>query len=319
MDRIVPDDRSRYHDLTLFGICVIVDDDVTELYGVVESESDNEEIKYEQDLESYLIGTNSNVSPQSMARTKQTARKTNEKGVIPAMTTGNIPTQNLPLKSPRGLPLAVIQPRRSKRLYESDSELEQAANLYSVDMDFGSPARSTRSKSPGSAKSSPARGKPRGSPARSIPSRGKSPTRSSPARSTPGRSPASSSPARGSRGQGGSTRGRGRGVVPATDPKPGTSGVGNLKPGQAGYVKRGASQSSPRFNLPSFITTEEEDENEDDDDNENDHDPENEGGEGDDDNNDDEEEDMEVDFPNLGQPAPRPPRRPIAVKNMNLI
>ena len=28
---------------------------------------------------------------------------------------------------------------------------------------------------------------------------------------------------------------------------------------------------------------------------------------------------MEVDFPNLGQPAPKPPRRPIAVKNMNLI
>ena len=196
MDRIELDDRSRYHDLTLFGICVIVDDDVTELYGVVESESDNEETKYEQDLESYLIGTNSDVSPQSMARTKQTARKMNEKGVIPATTTGTTPTQNPPLTSPGGLPLAVVQPRRSRRLLESDSELEQAANLFSVDMDLGSPVRSTRSKSPGSAKSSPARGKPKGSPARSTPNRGRSPARSSPARSTPGRSPARGLPTR---------------------------------------------------------------------------------------------------------------------------
>ena len=45
---MVPDDRSRYHDLTLFGICVIIDDDVTELYGVVES--DNEEIKHDQEF-----------------------------------------------------------------------------------------------------------------------------------------------------------------------------------------------------------------------------------------------------------------------------
>ena len=180
----------------MFGICVIVDDDVTELYGVVESESDNEEIKYERDLESYLIGTNPNVSSQSMARMKQTARKTNEKGVIPVTTAGNVPTQNPPLTSPGGLPLVVVQPRRSRRLLESDSEIEQAANLYSVDMDFGSPARSTRSKSPGSAKSSSARGKPKGSPARSTPGRGRSPARSSLARSTPsrGRSPARSSP-----------------------------------------------------------------------------------------------------------------------------
>ena len=75
---MVPDDRSRYHDLTLFGICVIVDDDVTELYGVVES--DNEEIKSDQDLESYLVEANPNVFPQSMARTKQTARKLTTKG-----------------------------------------------------------------------------------------------------------------------------------------------------------------------------------------------------------------------------------------------
>ena len=319
MDSVTLGDRSRYHDLTLFGICVVVDDDVTKLYGVMESESDNDEITYEQELENYLIGINSDVSPQSMARMKQTARKTNEKGVIPVTTAGNIPTQNPSLTSPGGLPIAVIEPRRSRRFLESDSEIEQAANLYSIDMDFGSPARSTRSKSPGSARSSPARGKPRGSPARSTPDRGRSPARSSPARSTPGRSPARGSPTRGSRGRGGSARGRGRGVVPTSDPKPGTSGTGNLKPGQAGFVSRGggggsgrgASRSSPgRWNLPSFSTEEEDDNEDDDDDTEN---------EEEDDDEDNEEEDMEVDFPNLGQPAPKPPRRPIAVKNMNLI
>ena len=151
---MVPDDRSRYHDLTLFGICVIVDDDVTELYGVVES--DNEEIEHDQDLESYLVGTNPHVSPQSMARTKQTARKSDKKGVIPVTTAGTTPVQNPPLTSPGGLPLAVLPARRSRRFLESDSELEQAANLYSIDMDLGSPARSTRSKSPGSTRGSPA-------------------------------------------------------------------------------------------------------------------------------------------------------------------
>ena len=43
MDQIVLDDRSRYEDLTLFGVCVVVNDDVTELYGVEDSESDNNE------------------------------------------------------------------------------------------------------------------------------------------------------------------------------------------------------------------------------------------------------------------------------------
>ena len=229
---MVPDDRSRYHDLTLFGICVIVDDDVTELYGVVES--DNEAIEHDQDLESYLVGTNPHVSPQSMARTKQTARKSDKKGVIPVRTAGTTPVQNPPLTSPGGLPLAVLPVRRSRRFLESDSELEQAVNLYSIDMDLGSPARSTRSKSPGSTRGSPARGRPRGSPARSTSSRGRSPARSSPAHSTPGRSPTRDSPARGrgNRGRGGS--GRGRGVVPAGDPTPGTSkgGIGgSLKPG----------------------------------------------------------------------------------------
>ena len=54
MDQIVLDARSRYEDLTLFGVCVVVNDDVTELYGVVDSESDNDEIKREVELENYL-------------------------------------------------------------------------------------------------------------------------------------------------------------------------------------------------------------------------------------------------------------------------
>ena len=47
MDQIVPDDRSRYEDLTLFSVCVVVNDDVTELYGVVDSKSDNDEVENE--------------------------------------------------------------------------------------------------------------------------------------------------------------------------------------------------------------------------------------------------------------------------------
>ena len=35
----------RYGDLTLFSVCVVVNDDVTELYGVVDSESDNDEVE----------------------------------------------------------------------------------------------------------------------------------------------------------------------------------------------------------------------------------------------------------------------------------
>ena len=65
-------DRSRYQDLTVFGVCV-VDNDVTSLFGVVDSEVDlHDDVR----LENYLLPkTNGDVSPQSMARTKQTARK----------------------------------------------------------------------------------------------------------------------------------------------------------------------------------------------------------------------------------------------------
>ena len=72
MDQLVPDCRSSYDDLTLFGINVVVDDVVTELYGVVDSESDND-IDRDLELITYLTQANEAVSSQSMARTKQTA------------------------------------------------------------------------------------------------------------------------------------------------------------------------------------------------------------------------------------------------------
>ena len=75
--------------------------------------------------------------------------------------------------------------------------------------------------------------------------------------------------------------------------------------------------------MPSFSTEEEEDDDDDDDEedeNDGDYDPEDNGGEGEGDNaEENEEEEMEVGFPNLGQPPVPPRRRPIAVKNMNLI
>ena len=58
-------DRSHYQDLTVFGVCVVVDNDVIPLFGVVDSEVDlHDDLK----LENYLLSeTNSNVSSQSMA------------------------------------------------------------------------------------------------------------------------------------------------------------------------------------------------------------------------------------------------------------
>ena len=47
MDQIVPDDRSKYEDLTLFSVSVVVNNDITELYGVVDSESDDNESEQE--------------------------------------------------------------------------------------------------------------------------------------------------------------------------------------------------------------------------------------------------------------------------------
>ena len=311
MDQIVSELRSCFDDLTLFSINIVVDDVVTELYGVVDSESDSN-VDRDVELIEYLTQTNNKISPQSMARTKQTARKTDKDSKLTATTmsnTGSTPTPALQL--PGGQNIATF-PWRTGRLLESDSELEQAVAMFGV----GSPpARSTCSQTPIRG-TSPARGSPR----RGTSGRGQSPARNSPARGTPGRghSPARSSPVRGTAGR---LPGRGTSADPKPKPvgmvnpqvKPSTSGVTPGRPGQAGYVNRGrgggsgrgASRSSPsRYNLPSFSTEEDDDDNNDDND----------------DDDDDAEEEMEVDFPNLGQPpAPAPRRRPIAVKNMNLI
>ena len=94
------------------------------------------------------------------------------------------------------------------------------------------------------------------------------------------------------------------------------------KAGQAGFVQhcgsgvRGASHSSPRLTLPSFSTEEDDDE-----DNEEDNE------DGDEEEEGDTEEEEEVDFPKqrAGQRQQRTvqtgkqPRKPIAVKNLNLI
>ena len=112
MDQIVPDSRSNYNDLTLFGINVVVDDVVTELYGVVDSESEDN-TNNDESLIEYLTQTNVKVSSQSMARTKQMARKTNKDGTLPATTMGNSQSTMTPaLQSPGGQNLATF-PRRS--------------------------------------------------------------------------------------------------------------------------------------------------------------------------------------------------------------
>ena len=117
--------RSRYQDLTIFGVCVVVDNDVTQLFGVVDSEVDlHDDIK--------LSKTNGDVSSQSMARTKQTARKTDNKGELPSQSSG-------------GQTLATFVNRQSPRFLDSDSDLERAANMFGINtrqsLARGSPAR----------------------------------------------------------------------------------------------------------------------------------------------------------------------------------
>ena len=169
-----------------------------------------------------------------MARTKQTAHKTDKDGKLTTTTMGNTKSTETPaLQSLGGQNIANF-PRRSGCLLESDSEIEQAAAMFGV----GSPpACSTRSQTP-SRGTSPARSSPR----RGTPGRGTSPARGSPARGSPGRgrSPARRSPRK--------SPGRG---VPSRDPrpvgmvtpqvKPSTSGITPGRPGQAGFVNRGRS------------------------------------------------------------------------------
>ena len=156
IDQIVPDDRLKYEDLTLFSVSVVVNDDVTELYGVVDSESDDNETEQEKALENYLTQINYNVSSQSMARTKQTARKSDSKGQIPS-------------QSSSGHMLATFPNRRSPRFLDSDSDLERVANMFGVNPENrkksparGSPARG--SKHPATPSSSDSGASPRNSP-----------------------------------------------------------------------------------------------------------------------------------------------------------
>ena len=184
-------------------------------------------------IENYLTQINNNVIPsQPMARMKQTARKTMADGMLPATTAGNTTgTPTPPLQLPGGQNLATF-PRRLARFLESDSELEQAAQMFGI----GSPARSTRSQTLGN---SPARGTPRRSPRRGSPAR--SPGCAVPARKSPAKSPGrgrspSKSPGRGTPGRGiPSNRGKtpvvgaGRSIPPMLPnnpgPTPGTSGL----------------------------------------------------------------------------------------------
>ena len=197
--------RSRYQDLTVFGVYVVVDNDVTPLFGVVDSEVDlYDDVK----LEDYLLSkTNGGVSSQSMARTKQTARKTDEKG-------------ELPLQSSDGQTLATFANRQSPRFLDSDSDLERAANMFGINT-RQSPARGS------SARGSPARGTKR--PA----------TPSSSSSGSPRKSPRLSSPARGVTPRGvpgrGIIKGAGR-SVPIGTVNPQLRG-GRGRPGQAGFVQ----------------------------------------------------------------------------------
>ena len=237
--------RSRYQDLTVFGVCVVVDNDVTQLFGVVDSEVDlHDDIK----LEDYLLSkTNGDVSSQSMAQTKQTARKTDKKGELPSQSSG-------------GQTLATFANRWSPRFLDSDSDIERAANMFGIN---------TRQSL---ARRSPARGSPaRGTKWPATPSSSSS--------ESPRKSPCLSSPARGAPPWGvpgrGASRGTGHSVPVGMVPPQPRRGRG--RPGQAVFVQhgaRGASRSSPRLTLPSFSTEEEDNDEGDDDDNNDDEDDE---------------------------------------------
>ena len=288
---------SRFHDLT-FGVInvTLAVKDVTTLLT-------NEDQIYD-DLENYLTQINAEMIPsQPMARTKQTARKTTADRTLPTTTAGNTTgTSAPPVQSPGGQNLATFPPQPG-RFLEDDTELEQAAIMFGV----GSPARSTRSQTPGS---SPARGTPQCSPRRGSPAK-------SPGRATPGRGVPSN--------HGKTPVGVGRSIPPMMprdpEPTPGTSRMNvGRRPGQSGFVSRGrgdggAAKYSGGYNLPSFSSddTEQMDDNNDDGENE---------------NRMEVEEDDEVDFPKLGTknqpksqniPLKPNPKGSLAAKNINLI
>ena len=283
--------RSSYNDLLLFGVnhyILTVNDELHELYGIVCSDSESEDDNL---LESYLTQTKTVRSPsQSMARTKQTAWKST--GRTPGRSAGGIPLARF------GSPVT----RSQGSLLEGDSELEEAANLYSVNM----PQLRSRS-SPGSSSTpgtSPARGRGRSKSPGSA--RGKSPGRGKSPKETP-------------------IVGAGRSVpvgLPVADP-PRPSRLRGFLSGKKGQVVRGGGDASlpdlqtatPTTStgrnslkrlLPSFSS--------DDDDSKTA--PEG----GDQDYTPDDDDDEEVTFKNQGQPPRKRLRTvPVAQKNLNLI
>ena len=167
----VADNKSCFNELTLSGFnccCLTVDEQKYDLFGIVcsDSESDNE---WEL-LESYLTQTKFvNSSSQSMARTQQTARKA---------------TGQPPGRSPRGKPLARFGSEVTHsqgNLLEGDSELEETADLYAVDMSL---PRLRSGSSPGSSSSNPGSSPP--GQGRAGHGRGRSPRSATPGRGTSG-------------------------------------------------------------------------------------------------------------------------------------
>ena len=134
-----------------------------------------------------------------MARTKQTARKSDSKRQIPS-------------QSSSGHTLATFPNRQSPRFLDSDSDLESAANMFGVKLS-------------GSRQKSSARGLPaRGSKRPATPS-------SSDFGASPRKSPRLSLPTRGTPARGrGAVQGVGR-SIPV-----GTVNPQQRKPGQSGYV-----------------------------------------------------------------------------------
>ena len=86
-----------------------------------------------------------------MARTKQTARKSDNKGQIPS-------------QSSSGHTLATFPNRQSPRFLDSDSDLERAANMFGVNSGNRKKSSARGSKCPATPSSSDSGASPRKSP-----------------------------------------------------------------------------------------------------------------------------------------------------------
>ena len=216
------ENRSYFNQLTLSGFnccCLTVDEQEYDLFGVVCSDSENDD-EWEL-LESYLTQVKTiNSSSQSMARTKQTARKVT--GRPPGRSTGGQPLARF--SSPNT--------RSQGNLLDGDSELEEAANLFAVDMNL---PRLRSGSSPG--RSSNPSGTP---PGRGRAGRGR------------GRSPRSSTPGRGTI----PIRGAGRSIppgLPVSDP-PRPSRLQGFLSGRGGFAVRGRN-AQPKPTLDNVVAS----------------------------------------------------------------